>query len=120
MLFRSDASTVQPPPPEEPPQPAPALVDAAPADPAQAEPQAAAAAAAALAPQEFAQDLPRGLVEVINPVSGDGAPTVREAVTGTTWLGPDPRAYLALSRDGRKTRVPIDWVGPEETEMFEP
>eukprot|EP00969_Alexandrium_andersonii_P062040 2734235-Alexandrium_andersonii.AAC.1 len=60
------------------------------------------------------QDLSRELVEAIDPVSGDGAPAVQAAVRGTTWLGPDPQASLALSRAGRKTKVPIDWVGPEE------
>eukprot|EP00969_Alexandrium_andersonii_P159962 7068129-Alexandrium_andersonii.AAC.1 len=39
----------------------------------------------------------------------DGLPTVQAAVSGSSRLGPDPRAGLALQRSGLKTRVPVDW-----------
>eukprot|EP00969_Alexandrium_andersonii_P009114 399418-Alexandrium_andersonii.AAC.1 len=86
---------------------------------APAEPQAAAAAAAP-ARQDVLQDLSREFVEVTGPASGDGVPTVQAAARLTTWRGPDPRAESALQRVGVRAKVPIDWVGPEETELFHP
>eukprot|EP00969_Alexandrium_andersonii_P343180 15169201-Alexandrium_andersonii.AAC.1 len=65
------------------------------------------------------RDLTRDFAEAIDPVNGPGSPAVQAAARGASWLGPDPRASKALSRPGMKTKVPIDWVGPEETEMFE-
>eukprot|EP00969_Alexandrium_andersonii_P241957 10685531-Alexandrium_andersonii.AAC.1 len=59
-------------------------------------------------------------MDTINPASGQGLPMVQAAVSGSAWLGPDPRTDLALQRSGLKTRVPVDWVGPEETELVNP
>eukprot|EP00969_Alexandrium_andersonii_P241640 10670050-Alexandrium_andersonii.AAC.1 len=59
------------------------------------------------------QDHSQQFLDTINPASGQGLPTVRAAVSGAAWLGPDPRA--ALARPGVKTRVPVDWVGPGES-----
>eukprot|EP00969_Alexandrium_andersonii_P357878 15449792-Alexandrium_andersonii.AAC.1 len=58
------------------------------------------------------------LLNAVDPASGQGLPTARMAVSGAAWLGPGPRA--ALARPGVKTRVPVGWVGPEDSELVDP
>eukprot|EP00969_Alexandrium_andersonii_P092833 4097291-Alexandrium_andersonii.AAC.1 len=43
-----------------------------------------------------------------------------QAISGATWLGPDPRAALADAERGLRVRVPESWGGPEDSEMIEP
>eukprot|EP00969_Alexandrium_andersonii_P299961 13260415-Alexandrium_andersonii.AAC.1 len=58
------------------------------------------------------QGLSQEFLNEINPASGPGPPQMQAAVSGATWLGPDPRA--ALARSGGKSLVPQGWVGPDE------
>eukprot|EP00969_Alexandrium_andersonii_P373052 15483105-Alexandrium_andersonii.AAC.1 len=46
--------------------------------------------------------------------------SVRAALAGSEWLGPDPRASLALANSQGFAGVPKGWPGPEECEMIEP
>eukprot|EP00969_Alexandrium_andersonii_P111019 4899971-Alexandrium_andersonii.AAC.1 len=64
-------------------------------------------------------DCARAFAEVAAPSVGLGAPAVCEAIRGEDWLGPDPRALVALNSP-TVARVPEGWVGPEETEEFAP
>eukprot|EP00969_Alexandrium_andersonii_P219830 9709003-Alexandrium_andersonii.AAC.1 len=113
-----------PPPPEGVPPNAPVLADVpAPAGwmAALAEApagQQAAASSSDTPPAGSTQALAQEFVSVVQPADGPGLPTLQQAVSGDTWLGPDPRA--ALARMGHLSLVPQGWVGPEETEMVDP
>eukprot|EP00969_Alexandrium_andersonii_P259648 11480569-Alexandrium_andersonii.AAC.1 len=87
-------------------------------EPGPAESLGAAAPATSDAPTTL-KDCARAFSEIVAPAEGPGAPTVREATRGVGWLGPDPRARIALN-SGTVPQVPEGWAGPEETEMFEP
>eukprot|EP00969_Alexandrium_andersonii_P092424 4081048-Alexandrium_andersonii.AAC.1 len=62
------------------------------------------------------QTIAQEVVDIVGPSgNGPGIPAARDAISGATWLGPDPRSELA--RQGHKCIVPESWVGPEEAEM---
>eukprot|EP00969_Alexandrium_andersonii_P006937 303054-Alexandrium_andersonii.AAC.1 len=92
-------------PPERAAPSAPALADLPqPRLEAPAEQQASASSAAAPPAATVMQGLAQEFLNEVNPAGGPGLPLMQRAVSGATWLQPDPRT--ALAREGHMALAP--------------
>eukprot|EP00969_Alexandrium_andersonii_P286516 12665593-Alexandrium_andersonii.AAC.1 len=60
-------------------------------------------------------DCARAFTEIASPA--DGLASASAVLAGAEWLGPDPRASIALASPRGRARAPEGSPGPEESEL---